>query len=86
MSHCNDFVWQALEEMGEKETDSMVREIESSLDKDKEGMLFHRNFQGKHSYEPSHAKKPLMVKIFKIDFLIENDRLQFKLTKYEIWA
>ena len=37
-------------------------------------------------YEPSHAKKALMVKIFKIDFLIKNDRLQFKLTKYEIWA
>ena len=50
--------------MGEKETDSMVREIESSLDfktrdKDelqqllrefKEDMQFHRNFQGKHSY------------------------------------
>ena len=50
--------------MGEKETDSMVYEIESSLDfktrdKDelqqllrefKEDMQFHRNFQGKHSY------------------------------------
>ena len=27
-----------------------------------------------------------MVKIFKIDFLIENDRLQLKLTEYEIWV
>ena len=27
-----------------------------------------------------------MVKIFKIDFLIENDRLQFKLTEYQIWV
>lgn len=64
MSHSNDFVWQALEEMGEKEADSKVREIESSLDfktrdKDefqqlfrelKEDRQFHRNFQGKHSY------------------------------------
>lgn len=55
MSHSNDFVWQALEEMGEKEADSKVREIESSFDfktrdKDEEGMQFHRNFQGKHSY------------------------------------
>ena len=32
------------------------------------------------------SKKALMVKIFKIDFLIKNDRLQFKLTEYEIWA
>ena len=60
MSHCNDFVWQALEEMGEKETDSNVREIESSLDfktRDKDGFqqLFRelkedKQFQGKHSY------------------------------------
>ena len=26
-----------------------------------------------------------MVKIFEIDFLIENDILQFKLTEYEFW-
>ena len=27
-----------------------------------------------------------MVKIFKTDFFIENDKLKFKLTEYEIWA
>ena len=27
-----------------------------------------------------------MVKIFKIDSLIKKERLEFKLTEYEIWA
>ena len=40
----------------------------------------------RYIYEPSHEKKAFMVNIFKIGFSNEYDRLEFKLTEYEILA
>ena len=51
------------------------------------GKIFNtRKTIGKNNpYEPSHAKKALRVKIFKIDLLTNYDKIQFKFTEYEIW-
>ena len=38
-----------------------------------------------YKYEPSHAKRALIVKIIKIDIFTDYDKIQFKFTEYEIW-